>query len=95
MSTAVIKFEVQLPNADVGTATFNAVQTFLTNIATLGPVYQQESSVTSSGTRTQSIATYGLLTAGQATTALGYLNTLNASLGFNVPAISYNVNTQP
>lgn len=95
MSTPVIKFEVQLPNADVGTAAFNAVQTFLTNISTLGPVFQQESSETNQGVRSQTITTYGLLTSNQASTALGYLNTLNTALGSNVQAISYNVNTQP
>lgn len=95
MSTSVIKFEVQLPNADVGTSAYNAVQTFLQNISTLGPVYQQESSVTQQGSRSQTITTYGLLTSGQASTALGYLNTLNSSLGSNVSCINYNVTTEP
>lgn len=95
MSSSAIKFEAQLPNADVGTDTYNAVQTFLSNMSTLGPIFQQESSVTTQGIRTQCITTYGLILASQSSTALGYLNTLNSSLGSNVSCISYNVTQQP
>jgi hypothetical protein len=95
MSASVIKFEVQLPSFDVGTDGDNAEQTFMTNMKTLGNVYTYEAATFSGGVRTQQTAVYGLITAGQAATALGFLNTLNTALGSNVQAISYTVSTQP
>jgi hypothetical protein len=95
MSASVIKFEVQLPSFDVGTDGDVAEQTFMTNMETLGPIYTYEAATFISGVRTQQTAVYGLITAGQASTALGYLNTLNTALGNNVQAISYTVTSQP
>jgi hypothetical protein len=101
MATALIKFEVRLPLDDGnGTPIDVAIQTFLSSLSALvalsdiSDVYQTISSSIS-----QYNLVFGLLTNAQAATALGYLNTLNASLiaagGTTVVCYTYNVTTQP
>jgi hypothetical protein len=106
MSTSLIKFEVRLPidqgtdangnisAQDTATRAFLASLSSLVNVSDTSDVYQIVSSVV-----TQYNLVFGLLTSAQATTALGYLNTLNTALiaagSATVVAYTYPVTSQP
>lgn len=97
MSTTMTRFEVQIPYFSDGTPQATAINTFLDNIGSLAPFIQAPQYVYNSssdpGTYTRLI--YGLITAAQGPTALGYLNTLNSALGSNVLCTINNVTTEP
>lgn len=98
MSIPVTKFEVYatwVQSFDPSFATFKA------NLSSLSsPLsYYQVSTIANDGTNGQGLAIYGMLTNAEASTALGYLNTLNTALTANslgtVNCISYGVTLQP
>lgn len=101
MATTLTRFDVELPFYDptANPTQYNAVQTFLTNIASIayGGLYYQYNmyAYNSSGYVRESNFTSGFITSAQQATALGYLNTLNAALGFNVLCIVYVVTVEP
>lgn len=96
MSTSLIRFEIQLPQFQSGSSQDLAVQQFLGNIQTLCPYLIYPCTLVDQvGNDTSSSLLYGMITTAQAPTALGFLNTLNAALGFQVVCITWNVNTQP
>ena len=96
MPTSLIKFEVQLIEADNGSPVDIAQKNFLQSLGTISTVYRYATwSFDSSGNYTQYTSCYGLINSSQASTALSYLNTLNTALGTTVPCISYTVNQQP
>lgn len=97
MSVTLIRFEALIP-MDSGNNTISdqAVETFKANLASLTNyellnVYR----FSPGGFIEQFDLVFGLLTNAQATTALGYLNALNTSLGSNVTCYTWNVSTQP
>lgn len=96
MSTSLIRFEIQLPQVESGSSQDAAVLRFLGNIQTLCPYLIYPCTlVDQSNNATPSSLLYGMITTAQAPTALSFLNTLNAALGFQVVCITWNVNTQP
>lgn len=97
MSTSLTKFEARVPiDSGNGTPADLAIETFLNNLGELTPysfsdMYQKNTD----GSISQFLLVSGLLTAGQASTALGYLNTLNTALGSNILCYSSTVTQQP
>lgn len=94
MATNLTRFEIVLPmQTDTNRAT---IQQFLTNLASLtNYVLTSGYIVDNTGTFTNHDIIYGLLTAAQQSTALGYLNTLNAALGQNVLCTVNTVTSEP
>lgn len=95
MATNLTRFEVVLPNTDAGTPADTAVTTFLTNMQTLTQIVMYTAYIMKGGVLTQQNIIYGLLTTAQQSTALGYLNTLNASLGYTVLCTINTVTQEP
>lgn len=98
MATAMTRFEIQLPLFTDGTPQSNAVNTFLDNIGTLCTFVWNPQSVYTNHDRSNGAyiaIVYGLITAAQQATALGYLNTLNAALGAPVLCTVNNVTSEP
>jgi hypothetical protein len=97
VSVTLIRFEALIPtDSGNNTSSDQAVETFKANLASLTNyellnVYRSSSG----GYVGQFDLVFGLLTSAQAATALGYLNTLNTSLGSNVTCYTWNVTTQP
>lgn len=96
MPTSLTKFEVVLPLFADGTAGAIAVSAFVASMITLTSV-QVTNIYTNNqdGSVTQGNVLFGLLTALQATTALGFLATLNTALGVNALCYTHGVNQQP
>lgn len=100
MSTALTRFEVELPLATTGTAQDNAVQQFKISMRTLCNLYESQFNKTAQdGTFSQSSFCSGYITAAQQATALGFLNTLNTSLNAagspNVLCTAWSVTSEP
>lgn len=100
MSTALIRFEVELPLATTGSAQDMAVQQFKTNMRQLSNVYEAQFNKTAmDGTFSQSSFCSGYITAAQQAAALNNLNTLNAALqAAGSPAVlctAWNVTSEP
>lgn len=91
MSTTLTRFECFIPVADSGTPQDTDIQNFFTNMQSLAPCVQQVVSVGS----VYSYWLVGFLTPTQATTALGYINTLNTSLGTPIICNSWSVTSEP
>lgn len=91
MSTPLVRFECFIPVEGSGTSEDTAIQTFFTNMQALTPCVQQ---VVYVGT-VYSYWFVGFLTSAQTTTALGYLNTLNAAMPSPVTCNSWNVTGEP
>jgi hypothetical protein len=102
MATVLTRFEVRLPyysgtdsNGNLN-ATDIATNNFRASIGSLVTfAYEDVYVVNTDGTHAQNELVYGELTPAQNTTALGYLNTLNAALGYNVFCVTYAVTTRP
>ena len=97
MATNFTRFEIVLPNTDAGTPAQSAINTFLSNMETLCQLVMYTAYILEQGTGniSQQQVLYGLITTAQQTTALGYLNTLNAALGFNVLCTVNIVTSEP
>lgn len=91
MATAQTRFECFIPVADTGTQQDTAIQTFFTNMQALTPCVQQVVYVGS----VYSYWLVGFLTSTQTTTALSYLENLNAALGTPIVCNSWSVTSQP
>jgi hypothetical protein len=103
MSVSLIRFEVRLP-IDQGTdangqisAQDTATRAFLASLLTLIPNYSSTAidQTAANGTFSQYNGVYGYITNAQSITALGFLNTLNTALGFNVVCTTNAVTSQP
>lgn len=95
MSQSLTRFEIQLPLFSDGSSGQQATDQFVTSMSTLCTVCQYSAFT---GTRTnpgEVTILYGLITAGQQSTALGYLTTLNTSLGSNVVCTVNAVTSEP
>ena len=95
MASSATRFEVILPLFSDGTSQANAVAAFISNMESLCtvnlvPVYPNTQAGSSQGN-----LLFGFLTAGQQSTALGYLNTLNAALGSNCVCYIWSVTLEP
>jgi hypothetical protein len=98
MSTVLTRFEVAMPALNGDATHDGAINTFLTNMNTICQLEVYDGGyylLNGYPTGNYQVFYYGLLTSTQTSTALGYLNTLNAALGFNVPCISFQVTQQP
>jgi hypothetical protein len=99
MASNLIRFEIVLPNVDVGTLADNAIRQFINNMLSLCQLTMVSAYIYPIGGNanvfTSQFLLYGLITLSQQNTAIGYLNTLNASLGFNVQCLVFQVQTQP
>jgi hypothetical protein len=95
MSTSLIRFEIQLPLFDDGSAGQQATDNFVASMSTLTNVVQYNAFT---GTREIPVGVtilYGLITSAQSSTALGYLETLNSALVSNVTCTINNVTSEP
>lgn len=97
MATAMTRFEVQIPLTSDPTQQ-GAMNTFLDNFGALcpfiyNPQYVYSSHDLSTGQYTALI--YGLITAAQQATALGYLNTLNTAFATPVVCTMNDVTSEP
>lgn len=97
MASTMTRFEIQIPLTDNLTQQV-AIDTFLDSIGTLAPftynvqyVYRNHNL----GTGQYTALIYGLITTAQQVTALGFLNTLNTTLGIPVLCTASGVTTQP
>lgn len=96
MSAVLTRFEVQLPLFNDGTSEHIAVNTFVQSISSITNVVNYNAYVThADGTVTQCNIFYGLLTTLQQATALGFLNTLNASLSAPALTTIFSVTSEP
>lgn len=96
MATNLTRFEVQLPLFADGTSQQTAVNQFLTNVNTLCDLILSTTYVNKvNGTQVYTQLVYGLITTAQQATALGFLNTLNTALGFNVLCTINTVTSEP
>lgn len=96
MATTQIRFEVICPLFSDGTNQANAWQTFLTSLKSLTSFVLTNTWVTDvGGNQVDNNQVYGYITSAQQSTALGYLNTLNASLGFNVQCNVWTTTSEP
>lgn len=104
MATNYTRFEISLPQTYQGTPQDDAINTFRHNMEALiqnNPAGANRLAVYTAyeydvtDNNTQHSIMYGLLTAAQQSTALGYLNTLNAALGSNVLCTVHTVTSEP
>lgn len=98
MATVLTRFEVLMPALTGDPTHDNAINTFIANMNTLCQLEVYDGgffALNGYPAGNYQVFYYGLLTSTQTSTALGYLNTLNAALGFNVPCISFTVTQQP
>lgn len=91
MASSLTRFECYIPVANSGTSQDTAIQNFFTNMQALAPCVADTCYVSNA----YNYRFYGFLTNAQASTALGYLNTLNTALGSNVLCTSSAVTSQP
>jgi len=95
MSTTLTRFEIQLPVFVDGSDGQAAVDTFVTNMSGLTTVVQYNAFTGTRSNPTGINVLYGLISAGQQSTALGYLTTLNTALGSNVVCTVNPVTSEP
>lgn len=96
MATNLTRFEVQLPLFADGTSQQTAVNQFLANVNTLCDIILSTTYVNkTNGSQVYTQLAYGLITTAQQATALGFLNTLNTALGFNVLCTINTVTSEP
>jgi hypothetical protein len=83
MATSLTRFEIVLPSVDSGTPSDTAIKSFITSMLTLCQLVMTSAYVypqSGGGTTVGQNVLYGLISAAQQVTALGFLNTLNAAL---------------
>lgn len=95
MSATFTRFEVLLPLFADGTPQSDAVNTFKSNLLTLNGFVAYDAYFNNGINVQQVHIVYGLIAAGQQTTALGYLTTLNTALGSNVVCLINSVTSEP
>jgi hypothetical protein len=99
MATNLIRFEIVVPNVDIGSPADIAIDNFINNMLTLTQLVMSTSYVYPQGGNNTNFVEhailYGLITTAQQATALGYLNTLNAALGQNVLCTVNQVTQEP
>lgn len=95
MASVLTLFRIQLPLFADGTTGSTAVNSFITSMSTLTTVTQYVAITGSKSNPGQITILEGLITTAQQVTALGFLTTLNTSLGFNVLCTINSVTSEP
>lgn len=100
MATSLTRFEIVLPSVDTGSSDDTAMTNFRRNMETLTTrlFFTTAYRYDASDALTQRSILYGYITIAQQSTALGYLNTLNAALSAgNTPVDCeiWNVTSEP
>lgn len=95
MATSVTRFECHIPVPVDGSSESSSVNTFMDNVKNLTTCVQDTCYVNISGVATYCYRIYGFLLSSQLSTALGYLNSLNASLGSSILCVTEAANSQP
>ncbi len=96
MAANFTRFEVQIPLYSDGTPEADAVNVFKSSLLTLNQFVSNDAYINETdGSIRQVHLIYGLITVAQQSAALGFLNTLNASLGTNVLCTVNTVTSEP
>jgi hypothetical protein len=95
MATSLTRFEIQLPLFADGSSGQIAVDLFISNMSTLCTVCQYGAFTGPRSNPGEVTILYGLISAGQQSTALGYLTSLNGALGTNVTCTVNAVTSEP